>query len=226
MSIEIKFSITQDNLIEIDAKNANEILIEFCNKYFYQDISSKPIHINRGEFLEYMSSFNLLFDKIKTEPILSDEFKQFINATRSYKDIANPVDSDINIEEILTKLENENFLRKLTSNQEQNLLHLCRLHAGADFSVPGAGKTTTALGYYSFHKKTDSKLLVISPINAFLSWDDEIKACLGDSNTLVRLNKIKADEIRNSLSSEFEFFIICSFLEKNITGLSVDKANV
>ena len=45
---------------------------------------------------------------------------------------------------------------------------------GASFSVPGAGKITEALAFFAFHKTNqDSKLLVISPINAFISWDDE-----------------------------------------------------
>ncbi len=48
---------------------------------------------------------------------------------------------------------------------------------GANFSVPGAGKTTTILAVHSVLKQLDvvNKLFVIAPINAFISWEDEIK---------------------------------------------------
>ena len=87
----------------------------------------------------------------------------------------------------MKQIKAENFLRTPTSHQLENISFLCRLNAGADFSVPGAGKTTTALGYYTFNKNSDSKLLVICPPNAFISWDTEVKQCISKDAYFTRL---------------------------------------
>jgi hypothetical protein len=59
----------------------------------------------------------------------------------------------------------------------------------ADFSVPGSGKTTTALSAFSLSKAQGEieKLLVVGPISSFAPWEDEIAACLGTSLKVVRL---------------------------------------
>ena len=86
--------------------------------------------------------------------------------------------TEVDENEILIKLDQEGFSRKLTDNQLKNLTKSCRLRCSANFSVPGAGKTTEAIVYYLFQKTNTNPLLVISPINAFLSWQNELKNAL------------------------------------------------
>ncbi|MBP1242147.1 hypothetical protein ABID92_000026 [Frigoribacterium sp. PvP120] len=64
------------------------------------------------------------------------------------------------------------FLRPLKSFQLVNLARLLALPHGADFSVPGAGKTTVALANFALqrHRGIVDKLLVIGPIAAFEAW--------------------------------------------------------
>lgn len=71
------------------------------------------------------------------------------------------------------------FTRSLTTQQIVNLGHLLALPHGANFSVPGAGKTTTLLAIYEALRgaNTVTRLLVVAPKNAFLSWEDETKEC-------------------------------------------------
>lgn len=68
------------------------------------------------------------------------------------------------------------FNRELTKEQIENLGRLLSLPHGANFSVPGAGKTSTLLAVYEAlrgHHEVD-RLLVIAPKNAFGSWEHEV----------------------------------------------------
>jgi len=68
------------------------------------------------------------------------------------------------------------FARILTDRQVANLGQLLVTMHGANFSVPGAGKTTTLLALYEALRggNTADRLLVVAPKNAFVSWDDEV----------------------------------------------------
>ena len=71
------------------------------------------------------------------------------------------------------------FTRQLTKNQERDVGRVLRLAHGANFSVPGAGKTTALLATYEA-LRSDAKvdrLLVVAPKNAFLSWETEVTTC-------------------------------------------------
>lgn len=71
------------------------------------------------------------------------------------------------------------FTREVTDRQQYDLGHLLTLAHGANFSVPGAGKTTALLATYEAMRGQNrvDRLLVVAPKNAFVSWDDEVSAC-------------------------------------------------
>lgn len=73
------------------------------------------------------------------------------------------------------------FRRSLTAAQLRDLGRLLRLMHGANFSVPGAGKTTALLATYEACRARGvvDRLLVVAPKNAFLSWEDELDLCYG-----------------------------------------------
>lgn len=82
------------------------------------------------------------------------------------------------------------FDRPLTKSQLRDLGRLLVLMHGANFSVPGAGKTTALLATYEACKGTGvvDQLLVVAPKNAFLSWEDEVRLCYpSDPPTIVRI---------------------------------------
>lgn len=79
------------------------------------------------------------------------------------------------------------FVRNLKSFQQRNLRKLCRLPIGATFSVPGSGKTTEALAFFSYHRERDSRLLVVAPKNAFAAWEEQSAICLEGPEPFVRL---------------------------------------
>ena len=59
-----------------------------------------------------------------------------------------------------------------------------------NFSVPGSGKTSSALAVFSFLRANDlaDKVVMIGPKNAFGSWIDEFQACFGEKLSLNYFN--------------------------------------
>ena len=94
-------------------------------------------------------------------------------------------------EQLLQELKLAGF-RRLSSQSEFDIRNISRLFAmahGANFSVPGAGKTNALLAIHALEasQRENLKLLVVCPKNAMISWDDEIEECLGEGFKFVRL---------------------------------------
>lgn len=68
--------------------------------------------------------------------------------------------------------------RKLTDFQTRDLARLLALGNGANFSVPGAGKTTVTFALHLLTRQPDQHLLVVAPKNAFLAWQDVVRDCM------------------------------------------------
>ena len=72
--------------------------------------------------------------------------------------------------------------RTLTEEQSENILCLLDMDNGANFSVPGAGKTLTALSVWKIlHSRGKvGKALVVCPRSAFESWRTELSESFGE----------------------------------------------
>lgn len=79
------------------------------------------------------------------------------------------------------------FVRPLKPFQLRNLWRISQLPHGADFSVPGAGKTTVALANFTLARRrgTVRRALVVAPIAAFDAWKEDAKQCLEPCPTIV-----------------------------------------
>lgn len=84
----------------------------------------------------------------------------------------------ISPEEIEERLEKAGFTRKLKSFQLRDLQRLLSLENGANFSVPGAGKTTVTLALHILTHKPGQILLIIGPKASFPAWRDVVSECL------------------------------------------------
>lgn len=71
----------------------------------------------------------------------------------------------------------------LTEFQLRDIGHLLSLRHGANFSVPGAGKTRVALAVYSAMRERGQahRLLVVGPKSAYESWEYETSVCFRES---------------------------------------------
>ena len=82
--------------------------------------------------------------------------------------------------ELLDRLANRGWdfaRRRLTAEQARDALKMLSLANGANFSVPGAGKTTVALAVH-LAGPTEAPLLVVAPKNAFVAWSEVLEDCL------------------------------------------------
>ncbi|MFG3052765.1 DEAD/DEAH box helicase [Kitasatospora sp. NPDC048239] len=70
----------------------------------------------------------------------------------------------------------------LTSFQERDIARLLSLGHGANFSVPGAGKTRVALAVFAAARERGSvrRMLVVSPKSAYESWEYEAASCFAE----------------------------------------------
>jgi SNF2 family DNA or RNA helicase len=88
--------------------------------------------------------------------------------------------SRVSPDEIASLLAATRFKRVLRAFQIRDLGRLLALESGANFSVPGAGKTAVALALYEIERgrRDIQRLLVIAPLSAFDSWSEELAECL------------------------------------------------
>jgi SNF2 family DNA or RNA helicase len=100
---------------------------------------------------------------------VEDCISQFISLTERGHTDADPINFD------LIKLSIE-----LTEFQKQNITSLVSMPNGANFSVPGAGKTLTTLAVWEYFRvvKDISRLLVVCPRSAFEAWESDAKILL------------------------------------------------
>jgi SNF2 family DNA or RNA helicase len=90
------------------------------------------------------------------------------------------------------------FIRHLKSYQKFAVTHLLAIGHGANFSVPGSGKTT--MTYAAISKWWDDgiidKILVIGPTSSFEPWENEYEECFGE--------KIKSVIVRGKTAENIE----------------------
>ena len=81
--------------------------------------------------------------------------------------------------DLAAELRAAGFTRELKEFQLENVARLLLLPHGADFSVPGAGKTTVALASHALSRARGrvEQVLVVAPIAAFDAWKEDSAAC-------------------------------------------------
>lgn len=86
----------------------------------------------------------------------------------------------IEVEEVASLLEAGHFKRPLKSFQLRDLARILSLSHGANFSVPGAGKTTVAYATFAAERARNRvrRMLVVAPLSAFDAWLEEAGECI------------------------------------------------
>lgn len=161
----------------------------------------------RNQLLEIFKSYSLaLGSSLEITPTAADLLRQSKRAADGY----NLATSAVAIAEadLRSKLAEIGFRRSLSPEQARNVCKIAALPSAATFSVPGAGKTTEALAYFFYKAKSDERLLVIAPKNAFAAWDEQILDCMPHLKTVfVRLRGGK-DRIAKQLDENPQFMLI------------------
>jgi len=142
------------------------------------------------EFSRLLKQNNVLieFDNLSNtlvEKYLND--RKYFKKDEKFFEITNSNISNL----LITK----GFKRILTDQQMRNLSRLLNMKHGANFSVPGSGKTTTILALHTILKsnKYVDLLWVVAPINAFISWIDEVNSIF--ENESIKIKKLQMEDI-------------------------------
>lgn len=127
-------------------------------------------------------------------------------------------------EETLSLVQRSNrFGRRLTSEQIRDLGRLLKIAHGANFSVPGSGKTATLYGCYEALRGSDSidQLLVVAPKNAFLSWEQESEDCYPDVKNRPSIARLAGGAVKaaTALSADPEIALITYQFLPNVLEL-------
>ena len=101
------------------------------------------------------------------------------NQERKLLDEALSTSAALTFEEIRARLVGGRFVRPLLPFQERDLARLLAMPHGANFSVPGAGKTTVAYATYEAERLAGrvEQMLVVAPLSAHDAWTEEAKRC-------------------------------------------------
>jgi len=181
-------------------------LDDLHNRYLLHD--QRQIHDVLRETVSYLSEEGIEF---QTDETVTKLLKQFQTEQREYEEATRtglqirpskkPVRASLRL------------VRQLKPYQQRGLEHLLGVKYGANFSVPGSGKTTVIYAAFDILRRTDivDKLLVIGPRSCFLPWEEESAFCFGHSLKSARLTGSKIT--RQSLylqSDEYDLFL-CTY---------------
>ena len=132
---------------------------------------------------------------------------------------------------LIQALEDSRFVRDLRHFQVRDVGKLLALANGANFSVPGAGKTTTAYAIYEYLRRAGrvERLLVVSPISAFESWIEEARTCFDPYPAVARFGSEAHDPAEvllvNYQRLEPGFPTVADWVASRKTHIILDEAH-
>lgn len=144
--------------------------------------------------------------------------------------------TETEIDERLKKL---GFIRELKWFQKRDLQRLLSISNGANFSVPGAGKTTVAFALHLLTGATNQRLLIVCPKSAFPAWGGIVDECMDPTVKSEPFHILSGNSyaIERALTSDSTRFvinydmliqipdIIAGFLSRNPVHLILDEAH-
>lgn len=110
-----------------------------------------------------------------------DKIKKFAEEIRQVNAAKASLSAHIPAGEIEARLTAQGFKRQLKSFQLRDLERLLSLQHGANFSVPGAGKTTVTFALHLLTRRPGQHLFVVGPKAAFPAWRGVVQECISPS---------------------------------------------
>jgi SNF2 family DNA or RNA helicase len=217
-SIVIQFDIAEGEKVPLDFKL---FLEELTGQHHLA--SERSFGISSTLFLSRIDDFKTLRRRHGNFALTYDDFFQQLVSTHSHSiSQLNLAKEDVELRikpnKVREGLKSGGFLRWNTQSEDQlrDIGRLALLPNGANFSVPGSGKTNALLAVHCLLKQSHpgTKLLVACPKNAMLAWDEEVEECFGSSETVVRLQGTKSS-IARSLSTSPSIAVISYQLLKS-----------
>lgn len=171
-----------------------------------------------------------------------ERIREFSEGFRRARASQGTLQKVIDQEEIKKRLRESGFTkRSLKSFQLRDLEHLLALSNGANFSVPGAGKTTVTFALHLLTRSSESHILIISPKAAFPAWRAVVDECMekgapnkGDEPFRVLDTKSDIDKELRSGAKRFlisydlavrQQSILTAYLARNPVHLVLDESH-
>ena len=115
-----------------------------------------------------------------TDASSHEHVQRFISEYRAIRRGASSLQLQINEQDVVQRLQSLGWNTRyhaLKPYQVENIRALLSLPNGANFSVPGSGKTTVTFALHLLAGDAD-RFLVVAPRNAFMAWEEVIEECL------------------------------------------------
>lgn len=171
-----------------------------------------------------------------------DRIRDFSEGFRKARASQGTLKKEINQEEIQRRLIEAGFTRrKLKEFQLRDLENLIALPNGANFSVPGAGKTTVTFALHTLTRRPGSHLLIIAPKSAFPAWRGVVDECMepnapNDGNEQFRVLDSRSDIEKELRSGGTRYLIsydlavrqqsvLTAYLARNSVHLVLDESH-
>lgn len=120
--------------------------------------------------------------RFKPEDNAAQKLKEFAVQLKRVREQRLSVSNSLSSEEIVETLQSRGFTRRqLKPFQLRDLAHLAALENGANFSVPGAGKTTVTFALHVLTRQNHNHLFIVAPKAAVQAWVDIVGDCMEES---------------------------------------------
>ena len=117
--------------------------------------------------------------RFRPEGSAADKIKVFTSQIRKTREQRLQITRALSPYQIDMHLKDNGFTkRKLLDFQLRDLSHLLALSNGANFSVPGAGKTTVTFALHILTRQPKQHFIVVAPKSAFQAWIDIVDECI------------------------------------------------
>ncbi|GAB5492181.1 MAG: DEAD/DEAH box helicase [Phototrophicaceae bacterium] len=210
--IKINF---RNNLILVDTENLlnnwkSRVFLKNILGYSRDAISNNYVYEQGDDITKILSETVEFLKENKIEYDLDRQASSLLNALESenkaYEKITN-----LFIDEIPHQIDvlPPNMVRTLKPYQQECVNHMLTIRHGANFSVPGSGKTTMVYAVYDVLRSQGivEKILVIGPTSAFLPWEEEYEACFDEKISSARLSG-DTRPAKYIASDQYELFLV------------------
>ncbi len=208
-------------MIKIEIKN-NDLTVEDKTKSIFTWNHRTFFNISLGFEVDEENNCYVYANKNEFEGVikdvtsyLKDEKIEFITDQQVSDLILNIQNQDAEFGEVKKSLnkkisipQSTSFHRKLKPYQIKGLEHFLQIKHGANFSVPGSGKTTMVYAYFDRLKQEGivDKIFVVGPFSSFSPWEEEANECFGRKLSTARLVGTKRQS-HYLQSSQYELFL-------------------
>ena len=173
---------------EIETAIWARLKLAIRSKKFHHTIIEGEVNLSWPDTLSLVREFGSrttqqsLNFRFRPTGAAAEKLRAFATELRETHAQRSTLTASVTPEEILTRLKDAGFTkRELKPFQLRDLSHLLSLANGANFSVPGAGKTTVTFALHILTHKPNQSFVVVAPKAAFQAWIDVVGECMDDN---------------------------------------------